>query len=181
MNESIPVSPAKSAVIYGVLFSVILILEVVISYVVGMNPGANPTYGIVLNLFNLLILPIAFITIACTNYKKLNGGFLTLGESIKIGLVVCLIAALISSAFQSIFYMIFPEYIEEILRQTRSAMIQNSPDMPAEAVEMTLTWTRKFMNPAIMIPVAAATYSILGLIYSLIVGAIVKNDKPQSY
>lgn len=181
MNETVPVSPAKSAVMFGVLFGVILILEVVLSYVIDIDPVSNPSYGIILNALNLLILPILFIVIACNNYKKLNSGFLSLGEALKIGVTVCLLAALISSIFQSVFYMIFPEYVEEILRKTRQVMLQNSPEMPAEGLETAMTFTRKFMQPAIMIPVAVATYCIIGLIYSLIVGAVTKKEKPQSF
>jgi hypothetical protein len=39
---------------------------------------------------------------------------------------------------------------------------------------------KKFMNPLI-VPVTIAMYSFIGLLYSLIVGAIVKNANPQSF
>jgi hypothetical protein len=45
---------------------------------------------------------------------------------------------------------------------------------------MGLTMMKKFMNPLIVFPVTLAMYSFIGLIYSLIVGAIVKNENPQS-
>jgi hypothetical protein len=39
---------------------------------------------------------------------------------------------------------------------------------------------RKFMNPLIVFPVTLVMFSFIGLFYSLIVGAIVKNEKPQT-
>ncbi|HEX8562641.1 MAG TPA: DUF4199 domain-containing protein [Flavobacterium sp.] len=180
MNETVPVSPAKSAILYGVLFGIIMVLELVLSYVLDIDPVSNPAYGITLNVLNMLVLPILFIVIGCNNFKKLNNGFVSLGQCLKIGVTVCLIAALLSAICQSVFYMIFPEYVEEVLRKTRASLLMQNPEMPAEGLEMGMNMTRKFMEPAIMIPAAAAIYSVIGLIYSLIVGAIVKRDNPQA-
>jgi len=52
--------------------------------------------------------------------------------------------------------------------------------MPEEQVEMALSWTKKIMSPAIGIPVTIVMYAFLGLIYSLIIGAITKKENPQS-
>jgi hypothetical protein len=46
---------------------------------------------------------------------------------------------------------------------------------------MAMSMTKKFMSPALMVPVTIAMYSFIGLIYSLIIGAFVKNDNPQSF
>lgn len=181
MNETVPVSPAKSAVMYGVLFGVIMILEFVISYVIDVDPVSNPSYGIILNVLNMLILPILLISLGLSNYKKINGGFLTLGESLKIGVTICIVAAILTGIFQSVFNLIFPDYVEDVIRKTRTVMLQNNPEMPAQGLEMGLSWTRKFMQPEIMIPFLAVMYSLIGLIYSLIIGAIVKKEKPQSF
>jgi uncharacterized protein YacL len=59
-------------------------------------------------------------------------------------------------------------------------MLQKSPDMTGEQLDMAMTWTKKFMSPMLMVPVTVLMYSFIGLIYSLIIGAIVKKDKPQS-
>ncbi|WP_284651300.1 DUF4199 domain-containing protein [Flavobacterium terrisoli] len=175
-------SPAKSALQFGVLFGLIMTLEFVVSYVLNIDPATNQTFGIFLNLLNFLILPILFIALACTNYKnKINSGFVTFGECIKIGVVVCVIAALLYGIFTAIFNVIFPEFAEEILRKTRDVMMKQNPDMPQEQMEMALSWTKKFMNPAIAIPFTVVMYAFIGLLYSLIVGAIVKKERPQSF
>jgi hypothetical protein len=60
-------------------------------------------------------------------------------------------------------------------------MLAKNPDMTSEQMEMGLSMVKKFMNPLIVLPVTLAMYSFFGLIYSLIIGAIVKNDKKQSF
>ena len=115
------------------------------------------------------------------NYKKnLNNGFISFGECLKIGVTICLIAGLIYGVFSAVFNMIFPEFIEDLMKKTRQVMLKQNPTMTSAQVEMAISMTKKFMSPAIVIPVTIAMYSFMGLIYSLIIGAFVKNDNPQS-
>ena len=55
------ISPAKSALLYGMLFGVLMILEFVIGYVMSVDPQTNRGYGITINVLNFFILPGLFI------------------------------------------------------------------------------------------------------------------------
>jgi hypothetical protein len=77
--------------------------------------------------------------------------------------------------------MIFPEFMEEILKKTKQVMLQQNPTLTTAQLDMAMSMTKKFMSPALMVPVTIAMYSFIGLIYSLIIGAFVKNDNPQSF
>ncbi len=174
-------SPSKSALQYGALFGILMVLEFVLVYVMDVDPITNPTTGIIINTFNYLIFPVSIITIGCVNFKKnLNNGFVSFGECLKIGVTICLIAGLISGVFSAVFNMIFPEFVEDIMKKTRQVMLKQNPTMTSAQVEMAISMTKKFMSPAIVIPATIAMYSFIGLIYSLIIGAFVKNDNPQS-
>ena len=174
-------SPSKSALQYGALFGILMVLEFVLVYVMDVDPISNPSAGIVINVLNYLLFPVAIITVACTNYKnKLNNGFISFGECLKIGVTICLIAGLIYAIFSAVFNMIFPEFIEELMKKTRQVMLKQNPNMTSAQAEMAISMTKKFMNPAIVIPATTAMFSFIGLIYSLIIGAFVKNDNPQS-
>jgi hypothetical protein len=175
------VSPSKSALQYGALFGVLMVLEFVIVYVMDIDPISNPTTGIVINTLNYLIFPVSIITFGSVNFKKnLNNGFVSFGECLKIGVTICLIAGLIYGVFSAVFNMIFPEFVEEIMKKTRQVMLQQNPNMTSEQAEMAISMTKKFMNPAIVIPATVAMFSFIGLIYSLIIGAFVKNENPHS-
>lgn len=175
------VSPSKSALQYGALFGVLMVLEFVIVYVMDIDPISNPTTGIVINTLNYLIFTVSIITFGSVNFKKnLNNGFVSFGECLKIGVTICLIAGLIYGVFSAVFNMIFPEFVEEIMKKTRQVMLQQNPNMTSEQAEMAISMTKKFMNPAIVIPATVAMFSFIGLIYSLIIGAFVKNENPHS-
>jgi len=175
------VSPAKSGVLFGVLFGVIMVLEFIIMYVIGMRSLINTSAGIIVNIANYLILPILFIYIGCTNYKKnINNGFISLVESLKTGISITFIAALIYAIFSVIFNFIFPDFMDEMLAITKDTILAKNPNITTEQLETGIAMTKKFMSPYIVIPSTLAMYSFFGLIYSLIVGAIVKNENPQS-
>jgi hypothetical protein len=174
-------SPSKSAIQYGVLFGIAMILELVISYVLKLG-AENKSYGIIISFLNYLVLPAVFTYLAVTNYKKNhNEGFLSLGESIKIGMTVALIGSILYGVFYFIFTMIFPEFIPEVLEQTRSITIQQNPNMTDDQLDMTMSIMKKMMNPYIMVPVTIVIYCFVYLIHSLIIGAVTKRERPQSF
>lgn len=175
-------SPAKSAVQYGLFFGVIMVLEFVIPYALGLDLIKNQTLGLVINILNFLVLPILFISLALNNFKKnINKGFLSFGQGLKAGVSVTVIAGLISAVFMIIFFLIFPEYGQEILEKTREVMVEKNPNMTQEQLDMSMSMMEKFSSPYITGPVTVAMYALIGLIYSLIISAILKNDQPQGY
>lgn len=175
------VSPGKSGLIFGVLFGVIMILEFVIMYIIGMRSLVGTSAGVIVNIANYLVLPLVFIYLGCINYKKnLNNGFISFGEALKVGVSIAFIAALIYGLFNIAFNFIYPDFINEMISITQDDMIKQNPNITSKEMEMGIEMMKKFMNPLIVLPVTLAMYSFFGLIYSLIVGAIVKNENPQS-
>ena len=173
------ISPAKSGTLYGVLFGVIMILEFVIMYVIGMKSLVETSIGTIVNVANYLIFPVLFIFLGCNQYKKeINNGFISFSECLKTGVSITVIAGLTYALFSVIFNLIFPDFINEMLEITKSQMITENPNITEKELEMGMGMVKKFMNPFIVFPVTLVMYSLIGLIYSLIIGAIIKNDKP---
>jgi hypothetical protein len=174
-------SPAKSSLLYGVLFGVIMVLEFVIMYVIGMKSLVNSSAGSIVNIANYLILPILFIYLGCANYKKnVNNGFISFSECLKVGISITFVAAFIYAAFSIIFNFIFPEFINEMIDISKEGMLAKNPEMTAKEMEMGVSMIKKFMNPFIVFPVTLVMYSFFGLLYSSLIGAILKNNKTQS-
>jgi hypothetical protein len=175
------VSPGKSGLLYGVLFGVIMILEFMIMYIIGMRSLVGTSAGVIVNIANYLVLPLVFIYLGCRNYKKnLNNGFISFGESLKVGVSITFIAALIYALFSVAFNFIYPDFINVMISISKDEMVKKNPNISSTEMEMGVSMIKKFMNPLIVLPVTLAMYSFFGLIYSLIVGAVVKNDNPQS-
>ena len=174
-------SPAKSSVQFGILFGVIMILELVISFL--LNIGAdNKSFGIVINLLNYLILPFTFIFLACNHYKKnINNGFVNFSECINIGLSVAFLASLLYGVFYIVFNMIFPEFLTDLIAKITTITIKENPNMTQEQLDMSMSIVKKVMNPYIAAPLAIAMNCFIALLHSLVIGAIVKKDRLNSY
>ncbi|MFM2213241.1 MAG: hypothetical protein RL427_504 [Bacteroidota bacterium] len=174
-------STAKASIQFGILFGVIMILELVISYV--LNIGAeNKAYGIVISILNYFILPFVFIFWGCHNYKKnINNGYITFGESIKTGMSIAFLASLLYGVFYIIFTMIFPDFLPDLMNKMAAITAKENPTMSKEQLEMSLSIMKKMMNPYITAPLAVVMNCFIALIHSLIIGAIIKNERPQEY
>ncbi len=172
-------SPSKSYLQFGILFGIIMVLMFVITYVSGIDIMKNKALASTTSIFNYLILPPLFIYLGCNAFKKENNGYVSFIECLKIGVSIAFVAALILGVFNIAFNFIFPEFLEGIMNNTKQIMLEQEPNMTSAQVEMGVSMARKFSAWYISFPMTLVMFSFLGLIYSLIVGLIVKNDNPQ--
>lgn len=124
------------------------------------------------------ISSIAIITLGIKSFKTNNNGFLSLGQAIKTGLGI----SLISTIFYILFYIIFihfvePNYIENALNLTQQTIIESRPETSDEQMEMILSWTKKMISPIFFSGILIVISLFIGLIISLIAGAIMKNEE----
>jgi hypothetical protein len=178
MNNTHP-SPKASeiAMPFGITFGAIMILMFVASFALEIDPLENKWVGISMQVLNYLVIPILFISLALNKFKSQNHGYITLGEGLKNGVLLMLIAALVYGVFYTIFVYAVPEFIEEALAKTRDVMMDQNPSMSSDQIDLALSFTETFMKPYLAVPVTIAIYSFIGLIYSLIIGAIVQKKR----
>lgn len=172
-------STSKSNIEYGVTYGLAMIISFILIYVFEVSPIQNPMVGRISSLASYFFFPILFIYFGITSYKKNNFGFASISECLKTGVSIVFIAAALFAIFNVIFNLIFPEFIDDILVQTRQIMLKQNPELTSEQVETALSITKKFSSPIFSVPVTLLMFSFLGLIYSLIIGLILKKDKPQ--
>ncbi len=173
------ISPGKFAVKFGIIYGLFQILEFVVMYVLNIDAQTNPFVGIILNILNYFILPFIFIYIAANNYKtEINNGYILLSDTLKVGVTTSTIAALLYGVFYLIFNFIFPEFQDELLEKIQQITIKQNPKITTEQLNMSMKYVKMFMNPYLIVPFTVLFYCLLGIVHSLIVGAIIKKDKP---
>lgn len=172
-------STSKPHLEFGLFYGLAMIVSFVIIYSLHIDPIENPLIGTLTSVFSYLIFPVAFIYFGITAFKKNNQGFASLGECLKVGVTIAFLAALLLAVFNIAFNYIFPEYLEEILSQTRRIMLKQNPNMTSDQLETSLSMVKKFSSPLFSVPMTLLMFSFLGLIYSVIIGLIVRKDRPQ--
>ncbi|MBC9795985.1 DUF4199 domain-containing protein [Sinomicrobium weinanense] len=172
MEENLQPKTGKLALNYGLLTGGIMVLFGIMLYIMDMHYQRSWTIAIV----NYIILALGII-IAMVQFKKLNGGFLSLSQSLKAGLGVALIAALISVVYSLLLaYVIDPEMMDKSFELARQEL-QNSGKLTDEQIETQMEVGRKFAW--IGYPVIIIFNLFIGFIISLITGAFLGKSKPK--
>lgn len=162
---------------YGIIQGLLMVVFAVILYALDMQFQAG-----ILSFVISLAISIAILVLAYKQFKSVNEGFMSLGEAIKIGMGIALIAALISVIYQFVYQQfIDPDYIERLIEYQQQQMVENNPEMTQEQVQMANDMTRKFSGVWTTSAIILIAGLFFGLIYSLIVGAVMKKERPANF
>lgn len=162
---------------YGVIQGLLMVVFAVALYALDVQFQA----GIFSFIFSAAV-SVAILVMVYKQFKLANDGFMSLGEAIKIGMGIALIAAIISLIYQFIYQQfIDPNYIERLLEYQQQQMVENNPEMTQEQIEMASEMTRKFSSVWITSAIILIAGLFFGLIYSLIVGSIMKKERPANF
>jgi len=160
----------------GLILGGILVLISVITYIIGIDPIEDNWVSWV---------PFPFMAFAFYYFQKdyrdnHNDGFLSLGEAVKLGVTIAVIAGLIAAIYNLIFmYYIEPGFLDDMMLKVEEKMLEANPDMPQAQIDMAISMSRKMMSPMISLPLAIVSRAITGLILSLATGFFTKKNNPS--
>jgi hypothetical protein len=162
----------KFAMNYGVILGVIMILIGVITYVTGMALEGKqwPQW------LYYIIFPVV-IFYAISQFKKQNANVLSLGQAIKLGLVIAAISAIVYAIYILIFsYIIDPEFMGQMKEVVRDKMLE-APNATQEMVDQQMKVAEMFMSPLVGSALWIGLSMFFGLIWSLIGGLVMKKEQ----
>lgn len=168
-------SVKKIGINYGMLLALAVIVVSIVVYVMGLS-AQQPWWQSTLNF----LLSITLIWMGIKAFKNENDGFLSLGDALKTGLAISLIAGIVGSIFTYIFItFIEPDFVIQLLDATREKIVVQNPNMTQDQLDMTMGMTEKMMSPFILTAMGLIASLFFGFIISLIVGLILKNERPK--
>jgi hypothetical protein len=163
-------SSARTALKYGILTSVAVIVYTTILYVSGLSLNKW------LPMLAYVILIIGII-LAMKEFRDNNKGFMGYGEGLGLGSLMSGVLGFIASMF-SMFYVKFIDttITAQILDKARA-------DMEAQGLDDTqidhyMELSQKFSSPGIMFAGGVFVYILAGFIFSLIIAAVLRREKP---
>jgi len=175
-NQANATSSKKIMLNYGLILGIATIFISVTNYAVGNI--YKPHWSV--QVISLLIF-IALIIIGLRKIKENNGGFLTLGESLKIGLGIALIGAIISIIYTFIFTkFIEPNFMSNVMQLRQQAMLQAGSSLTDDQIEKSIKMMSKFFFPFLYGGIFISNL-FFGFIISLIAGLIMKKTPEQEY
>jgi len=122
---------------------------------------------------------VAGIVLAQREFKQRDGGFMSYGEGIGVGVMVSAIVGVLSAIFTYVYMtMIDPEFITRVTDKAR-ADLEARGGMSAEQMDQALAMSSKFTSAPVLTLFAVIGTIIIGLLISLITAAIIKHTRPE--
>lgn len=160
---------------YGVLLGITSVIFGVVMYVTNVHLDPPMVYSII----GFLIL-IVVISLGIKAFKTENGGFLSLGEALKVGIGVAVIGGIIAAIWSFVLMnYIEPDYMSQMMEVQREKMIEMQPDMTESQLDATAEMTSKFSSPLMVMAFSLIGNLFFGLVISLVAGLIMKNKNPM--
>ena len=174
--ETTTPSTARIALRYGLYAGLAAIIVSTVLNLTGLS------FNKVVGYFRILIslgIAVAAIVYACKEFRAANGGYLSLGQAIGLGTLLSAVSGLLSGLFTTIYVTVIdPSFVEKTLDNARTQMEEQgqlSEEQIDQAMEISRPFTEWLLNFSFVTgPIFGA---LVGLILSLIIGAIMKKDR----
>ena len=160
---------------YGVYLGIASVLINLVVYAVA--DYLRPHWSV--SILSGLIM-ITMIVMANKKFKELNGGFMSWGQSVKIGVGLTVISAVIMIAYQQIFAnFIEPEYMQQMMMIQEQKWVDQG--LTSEQINGAKEMMQKFQSPLISSAIGIVVSAFIGFVVSAIVGAIMKQSAEEQY
>lgn len=124
------------------------------------------------------LISIAVIVLALREYRSLNGGFMSFGQGVGLGVLVALIGGVISSIWSYVYLSFIDPGMVDTIRDMAMQQLYDNPQMTEEAIEMAEPWIERTTSPLFLLLMGIFGSVIGGLIIALIASAIMRKDRP---
>ncbi len=159
---------------YGLLLGIIMVTLGVVMYVT--NNHIDPHWSFMVISFAIFI---AVVIYGIKAYKNENGGFLSLGEAIKVAVGIGLIAALLGGTWNILLAKVIePDYAEQMADFQREQMVERYPEMTDTQINQAMEMSANFSSPWIGFATVLVMYMLFGLVVGLVAGLVMKEKRP---
>jgi hypothetical protein len=160
----------KSNLTNGLIMGLIGIVFSLVVYFLDLT--FNKSIGYIFLLISVFLL-YYFIKSYRDNYLH---GQITYGQSVGAGVIIFLYYAIISSLFTYILYTVIDtDLTNKLLAYTEEQTIK-SGKVPEGSMDTVMAFQKKFLKPAILVPMGFITNMLFGTIISLIVSIFTKKE-----
>jgi uncharacterized protein DUF4199 len=170
MEENQP-KTGKFVLNYGIILGAVSIAFGVMLYSMDMHYEESWPVRII-----SIILMIAVVIWATSEFKKANSGLLNLSDALKLGVGIGLISAILSLLYYAILTnVIEPDFMDKALDIAKVKAIESNPNLTEEQWAQGVEIQKNFAW--VVYPIGLIINVIIGLIIGLITGLIMKKQK----
>ena len=163
------VSSARISLKWGLILGLIGIVSNTVLYTMGWFSQMT------LSLVILIVFFIGILYLAFREFKDLNGGFMSFGQGVGLGMLLFVTAGVIVGSYD----FVYKQFIDTALVEKQLGIFEEqyeSIGMSPEMIEQSLESARKWIDGPLSLIGAVFNYAFFGLICSLIMAAIMKKN-----
>ncbi|MGR3809899.1 DUF4199 domain-containing protein [Jiulongibacter sp. NS-SX5] len=164
-------STAQIALKWGVIAGLAGLVLTTVMYMTDLwkSSAASFLIGIAVSVFMLVM--------AMKEFKEANGGFMTFGEGLGVGMLASVISAIIGTIYNQVYMKFIDTGFPDKMKDFQIEKMEGQ-GLSEEQIETALQMSEKFTTGGLsfIMPLVAAI--IFSFILSLIVAAIMKKNKP---
>lgn len=167
MNEK--PSTAKIALKWGAIAGVTTIIYQTILFTTGLNRNQSLSYV-------TLVFTIGGLYLALAEYKRENGGYLSIGEGVGLGVLAATIMGLLSSTYSIIYMTYIDTTIMQQSMEIARQQMEDQGNMTDSQIDQAMEISQKFATPGFIFLAAVIWSALSGAILSLIIAAIMRRE-----
>ncbi|AQS93517.1 MULTISPECIES: DUF4199 domain-containing protein [unclassified Polaribacter] len=159
----------------GVILGVVSVIFYLVLYATGNHLKPHWSTSII----NAVIF-IGALILGIKQFKAANGGFMSWGQGVKVGVGIAVLGGLIMVIYNYIFMnFIEPDFMNQMTEIQNQAFLDQG--MTEEQIEAANAMGESFKGPFIMAALGIVSYAIGGFIVSAIAAAIMKKSEEETY
>lgn len=170
--EDQKVNPMKSAMTYGLILALALIVFHLVQYL--MDVYKPPMWVNILN-YAVIVGGIVYGTIRFRDDEL--GGYISYGRALGFGVLITLFASVVYGFYLYLLTAVIdPSYMEGLHRVIEETYLELGMD--EDQVETMMTAVKKFQTPLMMLISSIFSFTLMGTIFSLITSIFIKKEEP---
>jgi branched-subunit amino acid ABC-type transport system permease component len=174
------VSPRPTGIRWGLILGLVSAATSLLFTMTDMIDFANPQMFSLPNLVNWAVL-IGIYYYAFTQHRDNElGGHMTLGRAMLLGFWIALISGIITAVYMYLYTTVInPDFTSQIIDGAIEKAEKKGQD--GEAVRSAMESMSFFFSPTYMSIMAVVGSLLMGALFSLIIGLIIRRDPPRPF
>ena len=163
---------------YGLTGGLIMSLIYLIGTITGLSSSGSKSFGAISGLVSLGVV-IALVILAIKAQRdESQGGFISLGQCVLLGIGILIITGLISFVVSMIYIKVIdPGYMDRFMASMEEQW--EAQGLDEDKIEQAKKWTGMMKSPFLSLAAVLGCYGVGGAILSLIIGLIMRKDEPE--
>jgi hypothetical protein len=165
---------AKTALTYGLLIGILLIVIQLVFYFAGIMTSKYSGW-----ISYVVIMGGIFLATKAWRDEG-KGGYITYGQALGFGTLTIFFASILVAIYIFLFYkFIDPAAMNLLYEAAEQKIIDKNPNITDAELDMALSISQRLMKPGFMAFSSILNYTFLGFVMSLITSIFIKKNNPE--